>query len=509
MLSAKLASSIRARNAGSQVLPFGGWEPDRAPFAISGQSEAKNVYAVKDGYGPVPSLVARSNALDSRVLGAVALTNPDADVYLYAGTATKLYQAEGKANAFEDVSQAGDYTTATTDRWEFVQWGNWVLATNYTDPIQYRAIGVASSTKFADLITGTNKPKAKHFGVVGDFLMLGHTNDAVDGEKSSRVWWSGINDPQDFDPTAATQADFEDLPEGGNVTRIIGGREYALIFQESIIRRADYVGPPYIFDLSNTADKERGSSIPGGIVPLGSFTFFVSEQGFFYSDGAQSHPIGDGKVDQYFWKTLQAIQKHRVSATVHPRRKLVLWSYPATGGGVRQLFFNWADAKWSYGEVDNLDILMTTRLPGYTMDQLGTLYASVDIIPESLDSEVWRGGGFALGAFNSEHKLATFSGTNLAATITTVDSKPNGFGTSRVLEAWPLVDGGTITVTHGGRDRLKDPVSYGTAVAIDDNGKSDMDDDSRYHRFRVNIAAGSDWTHAQGVEFTATPTGER
>ena len=58
----------------------------------------------------------------------------------------------------------------------------------------------------------------------------------------------------------ATQADFQDLPDGGNVTGLVGG-EYALIFQETSVRRMTYEGPPIIFRIDKIAN-DIGAACP-------------------------------------------------------------------------------------------------------------------------------------------------------------------------------------------------------------------------------------------------------
>src|SRR5690606_6638888 len=124
---------------------------------------------------------------------------------VFAGTAEKLYRLNTAGGAWEDVSKAGDYSTSTDplDVWSFASFGERVIATNFTDPVQSFVMG--SSTDFADL--GGSPPKAKYAQTIQagglSFLMLGYVNDASDGIVPQRVHWSAVNNPADW-PTIGT-----------------------------------------------------------------------------------------------------------------------------------------------------------------------------------------------------------------------------------------------------------------------------------------------------------------
>ena len=127
------------------------------------------------------------------------------------------------------------------------------------------------------MITSTLTPKAKRVGIIGRFVVLGFTNDATDGEKTNRVWWSGIEDETDFDPSAATQCDFEDLASGGVVQKIIGGNEYGLIFQNNMVRTMRYTGPGPIFELM-PLNYAPGTPIPNSVIAQGKCLLYLGRR---------------------------------------------------------------------------------------------------------------------------------------------------------------------------------------------------------------------------------------
>lgn len=475
-------------------------------------TDAQNVIPIVDGFGPLKGLSVDSDALTARARGAVAAADSSGNIYVYAGDATKLYQLVNEV--FSDVSKSGGYSgsAASDAQWEFLPFSSsYLLATNYDDPIQNTA--PAAGGTFADLIDGTNKPKARHLAAIGDFVILGNTNDTTDGVKPARVWWSGLADPTDFDPAAATQSDYQDLAEGGEVQRIIGGRKRGLVIQDSIIRLMPYVGSPLVFDLSYVIDRDRGTLIPGSVVALGGLVFFISDEGFMlFTEASGSVPIGHGLVDKYFWDNFDMVYRSRVTAAIDPLNKCVFWSYPdttASGGSPnRLLIYNWATKEWARATV-NTEMVFTTRKQGYTLDSLDSLSTDIDSLTFSLDSRAYTAGGLTIAAFDTDHKFNFFTGSNLAATLDTGDIQPFMEGQSMVNEVRPLVDGGasSTTVKVASRLRLQDTVTFGSSHSLSADGAATPIVTSRYHRFRTEIAAAATWTHAQGVQIKATAQG--
>ena len=506
-LSNKLLRTAGVRRPPPKPVPFGSWMPDLPDYANPGSTVANGVMGSKSSYRPVPALVAQSDTLTARARGAIAASDTSGNAYFYAGDETKLYQIRNQTVTSKGGST---YSTADGDVWEMVEFRGNIIATNYTDTVQGLAVGGGGS--FATHITSTNVPKFKHLGVWRDFLVGGFSNDAVDGVSPSRVWWSGLRDSTDFDPDATTQSDFQDFSDGGEVTRIVDGVEYGLVFQERMIQRGTYVGSPVIFDF-HPIDRRRGSPIPGSVIPYGRFTFFISEEGFFYNDGSQSHAIGEGQVDRTFWNQFDLTNASRVSGAVDPVNKLVTWSFPgsgAAGGAPNKLYFYyWPDGKWSEADVDT-ELVVRALTQGFSLEDLDSLSTDIDDgTLESFDSRDYQGGRFRFAAFDSVHKLAYFTGDNLAATLETGEFQIKPGRRSLLKKARSLIDGGTATMAVAGRGRLTDSVTFGAASSMDSAGEFSVRKDARYHRLRVNIAAGGTWSHAQGVEALSSGRGTR
>ncbi len=502
--------ALAVKSAAPVTIPFTEWRPDLPAFANPGMTEANGVMPRKASYSPVGSLMPLSNALDGPCLGAIRTRDNAGNIFLYAGTEKKLYELIG--DTFTD--QSGDtYATGGDDNWEFVVWepGQLIIATNGSDPVQSLDIGSGSSDDFGDLITGTNKPTAKHMAVVRNFLVLGNTEDTTDGTTTSRVWWSALLDPESFDPDAAEQSDYEDLAAGGAVQKVLGGTDYGVIFQTGLIRRMQYVGSPLVWSFP-IADKDRGSPVPNSIVQYGRTVFYVSEAGFFAFDGYQSHAIGEGKVDRTFWRQFDASNKVNMSVAIDPLNKLVIWAFPghgsADGKANKLYFYKWDDGKWSEADM-NVNCVTDVHTPGVTLEDLDSESSNIDALTFSLDAERWKAGEALIAAFTRDYKLSSFEGPTLPATLTTGERQLFRGRTVHVRRVRPLIDGAMPAVAIAGRPRHSDISDFGTPVAIEPAGWCPVKNRARYQRFRLTTAAGETWDHAQGVEVTAAPGGVR
>lgn len=424
------------------------------------------------------------------------------------------------------------YSTAPDERWSFQVFGERMIATNFSDPIQSFIMGV--DTVFSDL--SPDAPKARYIAQVRDFIMVANTSDSVDGAVPQRVWWPAIDDPTDWptigsDAAAEVQSDQQDLVgSGGWDQGIIGGLSSAdvVIFQERAIYRGVYIGPPAIFSFAVLAGG-RGTPAPGSIIQVGEQAFYLSDNGFYVTDGLQSVGIGDGQVDKTFWSLVDQNNLSRITAANDPLNKLIYWAFPGpqnTAGNPNYVIcFNYDLKRWSLIQ-QMTEVMVQALTTGYTLEELD-IFGSLETLPFSLDSRAWTGGRLNLACFDSEHKLALFSGAPLAATMDSSEANLNAKGLAHISRVWPIVDAqptlnlppGAITfsptqppmtVTMGQRNRLADPVTWRTPTpTTTTTGSAPVRSTAVFQRARVQVAAGAIWQNAQGFEVDWRPAGNR
>jgi hypothetical protein len=488
-------------------IEFGEYLPDLPPFKNNGVTIATNVRPGGKSYLSFPSpVVFSTSGMDDDVQGAISIKDYDSVVYNFFGTSgvgdvpipAKIYQQAG--TSFTDVSQLGGYTVSEDEIWEFAQWGNGVVATNYSDNPQHLTLGNAS---FSDL-AGT-PPKARHMAVVKDFLVLGNINDAVDGAVTNRLRWSAVGDIEDWSISAVTQADYEDLEEtGGEIQAIIGG-ESGVVFRDYAIHIMTYVGSPVVFQIDKI---ENGSGLlaPRSIAVHGKLIFYLGRDNFYVFDGRQSIPISTNKINQFFFDNVNLTWVNRIHASIDFDKQIVQWAFPSNNSvnGLcdNVLMYNFSEngnKRWALCDSISTSFFGLTLTTGYTLEELDNVNINLDLLPFSLDSRFWKGGFDVLTGINSDFELVQFVGTAFDATIDTQEIQIYENNRAMVTNVRPIIDGSaSVAVYVGTRDNLSESVSFSTPKTPNAAGDFPTRENARYHRFRVTTSGN--FNHAQGID---------
>lgn len=487
----------------SPIIPFGEWTPDTLDYATAGCTVASNCLTQAEYYKPFPEFGYISDSLPERAIGQFSCRDTSDNVHIFAGTATGLYKLSG--TTWTDVTRvSGVYTTASDGWWSFAIFGDRVIATNLADDVQSFILG--SSTEFAAL--SGSPPKARGVTVVNNFVLL----FGLDGN-IQRVQWSALDDPTDWTPSAATQSDFNDiLGDGGAVQGVVGSQNVAIVVMEKQIWRMDYVGPDTIFNFTLVEDK-RGTPSPRSVCGDGINVYYLAENGFQLFDGTHSIPIGHNKVDKYFFARVDKNYiANGVIGTADSANKAVMFAYPMTGetedGSVTDMLaYNYQDRRWT--EIDAVSWIIGESLTAsLTMEDLGTLYGTMEAVPFNLDSPVWRGGEFVLAGIDSSGRYGYFDGDTMTATIATSENQLNTGGLAEVQSVIPVTDSDATTVRIGSRMLQSGEVIYSASqMPHASTGECNFRVGARYHRAEVTLAGT--WTLAQGVQFRFARKGMR
>lgn len=405
------------------------------------------------------------------------------------------------------------YSTVSTERWSFAQYGDNVYATNFSDPIQVYSL--ASGTRFNDL--GGGPPQARYLGVVKNFLVAVNTWDSVDGAQPQRVRWSGLDAPATWTVDATTQADFQDLyGDGGANQGILVGltQADAVIIQERSVWRMTYEGLPNIF-VFDMVEGIRGTPAPGSIVSSGGIAYYLGDDGFYAFDGAQSKAIGHGNVNRTFKADSNPAYYYRISSAIDIMRKLIFWSYTSNDAiddnPDRILVYNHSTGLWALLKVDT-ELLWTTLSPGYTLEELDE-FGDLDSLLSSLDSRQWIRRLLQLSAFDLSHSTAHFSGSYMNATIVTREMTTPNPQRFLVRETWPIVEcrnaPTAVKIAVGSRKHANDSVSFAPATSMNAIGFCPQRSGDHFVRFQVSISASTVWNHAVGVDVQFTQVGWR
>tara|TARA_R100000687_G_C6445267_1_gene162511 strand:+ start:671 stop:2149 length:1479 start_codon:yes stop_codon:yes gene_type:complete len=492
------------------MIEFGDLRADLPSYENSGALVVDNVLPLAKGYKSLAGFQA---------LSGTGLSNPAVGLFTsfsatgstnYAGDATKLYQMDSSL-VFQDKSKSGGYNNSTTenarDFWAFTQFGSNIIATNFADNIQKFEEGVDSA--FSDLIA----LKAKFIAVIRDFVVVGHTNESS-VEYNQRVKWSGINDSSTWTPSQATQSGFQDIVGShGNIQAIVGGESAGVIFMEKAIYRMSYVGVPLVFQFDKIADN-IGAFAPKSVASYGNMVFFLAQDGFYkLTGGQQLTPIGNGKIDNFFFDDLSS-NLDGITSAIDPNNSIVVWSYRGSGAtgttNNKLLIYNYAVDKWSTGSGQDLEFIASASQEAFTTLESLDVLGDLDNLPKSLDSYFYKEGIVGLAGFNSANKFGKFIANSLSATVDTTEFEGAKGRRSTLIECRPIVDGTSntsVTVTPITRQSQLDTTTTGTAVDTNDTGTCPLRSTSRYHRIRVSVTGN--FNTLSGVDIQARPEGGR
>lgn len=484
-------------------VPFGEWLPDLPELNNPGAVEALNVLPIEGGYSPFPSL-STSTVLPEVVRGATSVISPADITQIYAGTIAGIYTKFGGGGFTKLISKNSNIINS----WKFIRVNEqMVMIHPEHDPMRSP---VATTTP--PVVLGGTPPRAACGAQVGDFLFLGDLlidPDDSGGRFPSRIRWSGFNNidmPWISDPI--TQADFQDMPAEGGPIVAIAGREHGTIFQARMISRATYRGPPTIFDIATLEDK-RGAIARDCVVDIGPLQYFIAEDGFFYWNGTNSVPIGDSRVNRYFFNKLQYSFRNRIVGAADFVNGCVHWAFPTGSSGELDeiITYSYRENRFAHTQIP-LEYLFSSAVSNISAEELTNPAESYTV---SFDSPQYRAGGrMRLAAFDTAHTYGLFVGPNMAAAIDTSEfTGPDG---RRVFinHARPLVDinAPVAQMRVLKRDQLiGGPLELGNAIWQEADGTFSIFGDARYMRFRVIIPAGAAWTHGNGVQISRKATG--
>ncbi len=482
----------------TQRIIFGDWMPDlpdNQGQPTANLDMAYNVYSSSTGYAPFPTTSKVSDDMPNgeKITGLYS-AQYKAENIIYAGTDTEIYANTNilRTGTSSSVSKPGGYSSPQVN-WQFSQFGNVVLANNGQDKIQYLNLADAGTDKFADI---EEAPVCQTIAIVRDFLFAGN----CDGD-NNKVQWSDLNNELSWDSSDTSQADFQFLASGGTVKSVIGG-EFAIILQEKAVTRASYIGTPLVFQFDQISDN-TGCLAGSSAIGYNGKAYWLSESGFMACDGSTVTPIGEGKIDNFFFSKLDKTRLKDICVAVDPIKNLIVWNFPSASIRRGLMMFNYVTGKWTTGETDS-QVVASLATQGRTLDSLDVDYPEIDRMPLSLDSPLFIGGQFAFcGAVDSY--VVAFDLIPTDCILTTNDIELGQFSVATL--ARPIIENGSATFEIASRQSLNDNIDFSPKSVTSLENRADLRSGGRFHRLRTNPTGA--WTIAIGFDIDITVQGSR
>ncbi|MBR6674188.1 MAG: hypothetical protein IKL39_05650 [Mailhella sp.] len=473
------------------TLPFGPWEPDSARLGGTQSCEVSGVLPASRGWRPMNGLSALPYPpLPGPALAAFSCREGEAITTL-AATAGGIFSLE---NGQWKSCHSGD---ALTEARAFADYGEAVYAL-FGGALLKAGIDAGNVGGFEPV---QGAPHASCLAVVRDFLFLG---GLLDDPRSVR--WSGLDRPDDWpdpgsDEAQFMQSDMQIFPTGGRVQAVLGGVGHAdaLIFLESAIERATYVGPPYLFQFDRV-ERRRGLLAPKSAVDCGGLCCFLSADGWHATDGASVRPIGLERVDRWFFEHCEPSRLAETRGVYDPRQRVALWSFasPLAAPGLhdRLLIYSPELDRWSCAEL-SCGLLFPDWTRGFSLEELDAFGPLDSLGVGSLDAASLRHGRLALFGFDASDRLCSMEGPSLEALL---ESAEHGAGRVFLHGFRPHADAPLVESMALFRTRLGEPRRGGPWSRPGREGFCPQHLSARWLSTRLRIPAGQDWSRASGIE---------
>lgn len=467
------------------TLALPAWAPDQSANS-GGLNVCTNVVPRIDGYGPIGAFSAISDALPDTFAGGGSFVGSDSSSQMLVGMPSGLvkYASGAWASLVSGMTVAG--------HWRFAQFGDYVVSVN------------GQATKQSVLSGGTTTdisgaPAGTSIAVVGDYVVIGQAAGDLLG-----VYTSSANDHTQWDYTDPLQtATYQPMLDGGEVMGLASG-EYGVILQRQRLVRMNRTGDaaaPFSYDVISP---NVGCASKGSVAQAGRQVFFLSDRGFMVlEDGQALRPIGSEKVDRHFQSLLAREDYEKLFSAVDPQKKLVVWSAPTFA-----LIYHYELDRWALLDTP-LDGIFAGFTSSLTLEAVSALYPNIDTMPYSLDDSRFSGGAPRFYVVQSG-VVGTLTGASLEAQFEYSFAQFTPGARTRFRSVRPIgdcVEGNTISID--GRARLGDLPSKVETTSMRGSGVMPIRVAGRYNKPAWVIAAGSDWSFAQGLEFEFDAGGER
>lgn len=320
---------------------------------------AEGVKTTPGGLRPIPNFENIGTASVGTVPGRLYATDINGTLNVFACSAstgptnTRIQQKAGESASWNDIEGASGAPGLWAD---FCEFDNLLICGSRARAPQQKDLFAAASTALADL--SGSPPTGATIARVRDHVVIG--NLTTDNISRSAVRWCAIGDPEDW-PTPGTsdaaskEAGIQYLPRHlGQVTKVMGGEKFGLIFQERGITRMTYVGGRVVYEF-DTYDRIVGSGlvgndsadsvvIPHPVVDVGGVFIWASSiaQGIFATDGFATKKLSQGIFGQN-----EIFQPPSISSSVAYDQYSNVVVLPRVIGGTGGVLYNQATGEFS------------------------------------------------------------------------------------------------------------------------------------------------------------------
>ncbi|MFA5135687.1 MAG: hypothetical protein WC505_07950 [Patescibacteria group bacterium] len=428
-----------------------------------------------------------ADALVSQSYGAACLLQLDGSSRMFAATSTAIYELV--SGSWVDRSKGGGYT-ANGD-WDFAQFGNVTIATNYKDAVQSSTTGA-----FADL-AGT-PPKARLVATAPGFVMLFSYNDGVNTFGDG--WWcSGLYDHTTWMPSPSTQAANGRLFDTvGEITAAKSLGSAMAVYKDDAVYLGQYVGPPVIWQWTLVAT-DSGAYSQGSVVNVAGVHYFLGNNGLFMYDGSRPVPIGAQEVREWLRQNINPEHVGNIVSGYDSKRSIVFWFFPSmlsTGICDECIAYNTVTGKFGRF-TKNVTDLVDFRALSLTWGDVGALASTWGAVGDLLttwNDPILMGASVGLSFMSADGKLYKMDSNATNSSLTTGDFGDDvSLTTIKRVKPRFLRSPDSAQITHYYKRNEGDTLTQGVTVSMND-GKFDLLKSDRWHRVKFSFVGNCEIT---------------
>lgn len=170
------------------------------------------------------------------------------------------------------------------------------------------------------------------------------------GGDKRRIAWSDRENPEEWTPTATTEAGDLPLQSPGWIVGGMRHRGQNLIWTQTDVHTLNYVGPPYVYGLEQVG---TGCGLIGPLAATGTqdLVVWMSDAGFWVFDGYVRPLPCD--VHEYVFSDLNVLQGAKVAAGHNSEFNEIWFFYPSKSSveNDRYVVWNYLENWWTIGRL--------------------------------------------------------------------------------------------------------------------------------------------------------------
>jgi hypothetical protein len=353
------------------MIPVGGWNKlTAAPL----DSAVRKIHVYRDNSNQRHILIGTSNKLWADVADVYTDITPAAFVPLQDIITTGGYGTGTYGSGTYGTPRSGTFPAFSPYAyWSFDDWGEDIIMTANSDGRLFYYVTATATVAPGVITTAPIGNAAVCVTQERHVMAIGQTGGSG---SAYRVAWSSREDYTDWDFASLTNtAGFQDLDAHAPLLRAVQVREGQLIFGQSDIYLAQYVGQPFIYGFTRLADAQMFH--PDSIAAHNGKAAWMEASGFkLYNAGA----IGDIPcpiLADVFEELDPSYGRFRFHGSFNGVFPEVWWFYPTTGHteANRYVMLNLSEGWWAWGMLSRSAMFPATtyRYP-YMGDASGNFF---------------------------------------------------------------------------------------------------------------------------------------